>query len=122
MLYVTGDGAGSVPVGAAVDLTVQSVSAKRYGTLRGKIAAIGAEPESKTQITDFLGSSTLGDVFSAKGSPVAVLVQLSTDAGTKSGYAWSSSSGGPPTALSSMTPVSASVVLSEQRPLDWLLP
>jgi hypothetical protein len=126
MLYVTGDGAGSVPVGAAVDLTVQSVSAKRYGTLRGKIAAIGAEPESKSQITDFLGSSTLGDVFAAKGSPVAVLVQLSTDAGTKSGYAWSSSSssssGGPPTALSSMTPVSASVVLSKQRPLDWLLP
>jgi hypothetical protein len=122
MLYVSGDGAGSVPVGAAVDLTVQSVSSKKYGTLRGRIEAVGAEPETKAQITDFLGSATLGEVFSGKGAPVAVMVRLNSDAGTKSGYAWSSSSGGPPYALSSMTPVSAAVVLSAQRPLDWLLP
>lgn len=121
MLYVSGDGATSVPVGAVVDLTVQSAPAKRFGTLRGRVAAIGGEPQTRQQITAFLGDDRLGEVFSAKGAPTAVIVQLKPDAGTKSGYAWSGS-GAPPSALTLMTPVSGTVALSAQRPLDWLLP
>jgi hypothetical protein len=108
-------------VGAVVDLTVQSVPAKQFGTLRGRVEAIGGEPQTRQQITAFLGDEQLGEVFSAKGAPMAVVVRLDPDAGTKSGYTWSAS-GGPPSAPTSMTPVSGTVALSAQRPLDWLLP
>jgi biotin carboxyl carrier protein len=121
MLYVSGDGATSVPVGAVVDLTVQSVPAERFGTLRGRVEAIGGEPQTRQQITAFLGDERLGEVFSAKGAPTAVVVRLDPDAGAASGYRWSAS-GGPPSALTSMTPVGGTVALSAQRPLDWLLP
>jgi len=121
MLYLTGHDAAGIPVGASVQLTVQSVSAKRYGTLRGKVQAVGGTPQTRAQITDFLGEEQLGDAFSAKGAPTAVVVRLYPTPDTKSGYRWSTSDG-PPQALSSLTPVTASVVLSAQHPLDWLLP
>lgn len=121
VLYVSGGSGPTLPVGAAVDLTVGSVPAGRYGTLRGRITAVGRAAQTPQQITGFLGDSRLGEQFSAHGPPVAVVVQLDRSAGTKSGYGWSKASG-PPYAVGSMTPVGAAVHLPQQRPLGWLLP
>ncbi|HEY5833678.1 HlyD family efflux transporter periplasmic adaptor subunit [Streptomyces sp.] len=121
VLYVPDGGASAIPVGAAVDLTVQSVPARSFGRLHGTVTAVGGEPQTPRQITGFLGDSRLGEAFSAKGTPVAVTVRLDRSAGTPSGYDWSSQAG-PPYRLSSMTTVSGSVHLSAQRPIDWLLP
>lgn len=120
VLYASAGGA-PVPVGATVELTVQSVPADRFGRLRGTVTAVGREPQTPQQLTAFLGDSRLAGELSAKGAPVAVLVRLDRSGGTKSGYRWSSADG-PPYRLSSMTPVSGAVRLSAQRPLDWLLP
>jgi biotin carboxyl carrier protein len=121
MLYVPGGSGPALPVGAAVDLTVPSVPAGRYGVLRGRIAAVGRAAQTPQQITGFLGDSRLGAEFSAHGPPVAVMVRLDRSAATKSGYGWSKAPG-PPYAVDSMTLVSGAVQLPEQRPLDWLLP
>ncbi|MEV0371286.1 HlyD family efflux transporter periplasmic adaptor subunit [Streptomyces sp. NPDC050636] len=120
-LYVPADSGATVPVGASVDLTVQSVPTQQYGVLRGHVQAVGRTAQTRRQITGFLGSSQLGEQFSQKGQPVAVLVRLDRSAGTKSGYNWSSSDG-PPYAVDSMTPATGSVRLAEQHPIDWLLP
>jgi biotin carboxyl carrier protein len=121
VLYVPGGDASSVPVGAKAELTVRSVPAGRFGTLRGTVVAVGREPQSRQQITGFLGDARLSEAFSAQGAPVAVTVRLARSAGTRSGYGWSSPAG-PPYPLDSMTPVSGAVRLSAQHPLDWLLP
>ncbi|SEO24949.1 hypothetical protein SAMN05216267_102122 [Actinacidiphila rubida] len=118
MLYVQG-GTASVAVGAQVDLTVPSVPG-RYGTLRGTVAGIG-QPQSRQQIAAFLGDGSLAERLTAKGAPVPVLVKLAASGTSASGYRWSKA-GGPPYRLPSMTPVGASVRLSAQHPLDWLLP
>lgn len=120
VLYVPGGGGPALPVGAAVDLTVQSVPAGRYGVLRGRVAAVGRAAQTPQQITGFLGDSRLGAEFSAHGPPVAVMVRLDP-ADTTSGYGWSKAAG-PPYAVDSMTLVSGAVQLPEQRPVDWLLP
>lgn len=120
-LYVPADSAATVPVGAAVDLTVQSVPAQRYGVLRGRVTEVGRTARTRQQITAFLGSGQLGAEFSRKGPPVAVQVRLEPSAHTRSRYAWSSPDG-PPYALDSMTLVSGAVHLAEQHPIDWLLP
>ena len=118
MLYVQGSTA-RVPLGAAVELAVPSVPG-RYGVLRGTVAGVG-QPQTRQQITAFLGDGVLAGQFAAKGAPVPVLVKLATSTSSASGYRWSKA-GGPPYRLTSMTPVGASVHLAAERPLDWLLP
>ncbi|MFI1395409.1 HlyD family efflux transporter periplasmic adaptor subunit [Streptomyces sp. NPDC020681] len=121
MIYVPADKGASVPVGAHVDLTVQSVPTQQYGVLRGRVKAVGRTAQPRQRITGFLGSSQLGEQFSKDGQPVSVLVRLEVSSGTKSGYRWSSSDG-PPFEIDSMTPTSAAIRLDEQHPIDWLLP
>ncbi|MFE7123458.1 HlyD family efflux transporter periplasmic adaptor subunit [Streptomyces sp. NPDC057617] len=121
LLYMPMANGASVPVGAAVDLTLQSVPAQQYGVLRGRVEAVGRTPQTRQRISGFLGNSQLGEQFSKDGQPIAVVVRLERSSATTSGYAWSSS-GGPPYAIDSMTLATGSVHVAEQHPIDWLLP
>ncbi|WP_330261908.1 HlyD family efflux transporter periplasmic adaptor subunit [Streptomyces sp. NBC_00539] len=121
VLYVPAASGAAVPVGATVDLTVQSVPQQRYGVLRGRVKEVGRTPQTPAQIGGFLGDGRLAGQFTAQGNPVQVLVQLERTTQTRSGYRWSSADG-PPYALDSTTPVTGAVHLSVQRPVDWLLP
>ncbi|MFG2288442.1 HlyD family efflux transporter periplasmic adaptor subunit [Streptomyces sp. NPDC048595] len=120
-LYVPAESGATVPVGAPVDLTVQSVPNQRYGVLRGRVKAVGRMAQTRQRIGAYLGSSQLGEQFSKSGPPVAVLVQLDAAPQNKSGYAWSTSDG-PPYAVDSMTLANGAVHLAAQHPIDWLLP
>ncbi|MFI6034948.1 HlyD family efflux transporter periplasmic adaptor subunit [Streptomyces sp. NPDC051315] len=120
-VYVPAENAASIPRNAAVDLTVQTVPSQRYGVLRGHVKSVDRTAQSAQQISAFLGDSQLGQQFTEKGRPVAVLVRLDTSPSTKSGYRWSSADG-PPYALTSMTMATGSIRLADQRPVDWLLP
>ena len=120
-LYVPAGSGATVPVGASVDLTVQSVPSQQYGVLRGRVKAVGRTAQTRQRIGAYLGNSQLGEQFSQHGQPVAVLVTLDAAPHSASGYAWSAS-GGPPYAVDSMTPATAAVHLAAQHPIDWLLP
>ncbi|MCX5157079.1 HlyD family efflux transporter periplasmic adaptor subunit [Streptomyces sp. NBC_00291] len=120
VLYVPGAGASTIPVGATVDLTVQSVPKEQFGTLRGRVKAVGRTPQTTAQIGGFLGDGGLAEQFTRDGNPVAVLVQLDPSTSTGTGYRWSGD--GPPDEVPSRTPVSGAVHLAVQRPVDWLLP
>jgi hypothetical protein len=85
------------------------------------VKSVDRSAQSSQQIAAFLGDSQLGEQFTKKGRPVAVLVELDKSSSTKSGYKWSSKDG-PPFRLSSMTMASGSIRLTDQRPVDWLLP
>ncbi|MFE9097381.1 HlyD family efflux transporter periplasmic adaptor subunit [Streptomyces sp. NPDC007264] len=120
-VYVPAENAAAIPANASVDLTVQSVPAQRYGVLRGHVKSVDRTAQSPQRIAAFLGDGQLGEQFTRKGRPVAVLVRLDRSSGTESGYAWSSAQG-PPFALSSMTLATGSIRMADQRPVDWLLP
>jgi pyruvate/2-oxoglutarate dehydrogenase complex dihydrolipoamide acyltransferase (E2) component len=121
MLYLPGESGAAIPLGAPVDLSVQSVPQQRFGVLHGRVKEIGRTPQTQAQISGFLGDSRLAAQFARQGNPVAVLVQLERSSVTKSGYQWSSGDG-PPYAVDSTTPVTGAVHLAAQRPVDWLLP
>ncbi|MFI9201952.1 HlyD family efflux transporter periplasmic adaptor subunit [Streptomyces sp. NPDC053048] len=121
MLYVPADSGSAITVGASVDIGVQSVPQQPFGVLRGRVEAVGRAPRTPAQISGFLGDSRLAAQFTRQGNPVAVLVRLERSSATASGYRWSSKDG-PPHPLDSMTPVTGSVHLAAQRPVDWLLP
>lgn len=120
-VYVPAESAATIPPNASVDLTVQTVPAQQYGVLRGHVKSVDRAAQSAQAISAFLGDSQLGEQFTRKGRPVAVLVKLDKSAGTKSGYRWSSADG-PPYGLSSMTLATGAIKLTDQRPVDWLLP
>ncbi|WP_406864254.1 HlyD family efflux transporter periplasmic adaptor subunit [Streptomyces sp. HUAS MG47] len=121
VVYLTAQDAPTVPVGASVDLTVQSVPQQEYGVLRGRVESVARTAQSRQQLAAFLGNAQLADQFVKQGRTLPVLVRLERAPDNASGYAWSSA-GGPPHPLTSMTPLSAVVRLAEQRPIDWLLP
>lgn len=120
-VYVPAENAASIPANAPVDLTVESVPSQEYGVLRGHVKSVDRTAQSAQQIAAFLGDNQLGEQFTRKDRPVAVLVRLDMSSGTKSGYKWSSADG-PPFALSSMTLATGSIRMADQRPVDWLLP
>ncbi|MEW1778883.1 HlyD family efflux transporter periplasmic adaptor subunit [Streptomyces sp. NPDC086777] len=120
-VYVPAENASAIPANAPVDLTVSSVSTQEYGVLRGHVKSVDRTAQSAQSISSFLGDSQLGEQFTRKGRPVAVLVRLDPSKRTKSGYRWSSADG-PPFRLDSMTLASGSIRLADQRPVDWLLP
>ncbi|MER5582991.1 HlyD family efflux transporter periplasmic adaptor subunit [Streptomyces asoensis] len=120
-VYVPAENGASVPEGAAVDLTVQTVPSQEYGVLRGHVKSVDRAAQSAQAIAAFLGDSRLGEQFTEDGRPVAVLVRLDRSATTKSGYAWSTADG-PPYPLTSMTMGTGSIRLADQHPVDWLLP
>ncbi|WP_432155236.1 HlyD family efflux transporter periplasmic adaptor subunit [Streptomyces sp. bgisy153] len=120
-VYVPARNAAAIPEHAAVDLTVQTVPAERYGVLRGHVESVDRTAQSARRIAAFLGDTQLGEQFTAGGRPVAVLVRLDTSASTRSGYRWSSEDG-PPYPLASMTLATGSIRLADRRPVDWLLP
>lgn len=120
-VYVPAENAATIPANAAVDLTVQTAPTQQYGVLRGHVKSVDRAPQTQQQIGAFLGDSQLGEQFTKKGRPVAVLVKLDKSSATKSGYEWSSADG-PPFRLTSMTLASGSIRLADQRPVDWLLP
>jgi biotin carboxyl carrier protein len=121
VLYLPGDNGSTISPGSSVDLSLQSVPREQFGVLRGRVVAVGGAPQTQQQISSFLGDSQLAAHFSQEGNPVAVVVRLERSADTESGYTWSSADG-PPFAIASRTPVTGSVHLSSERPVDWLLP
>lgn len=107
VLYVPAASAATVPVGAPVDLGA-AASGRRDGALRGHVKAVGRAPRTRAQITGFLGDRRLAEEFSRRGDPVEVLVELAPSSSDES--------------TGATTPVTASVHLAAQRPVDWLLP
>ncbi|MBF9072004.1 HlyD family efflux transporter periplasmic adaptor subunit [Streptacidiphilus fuscans] len=121
VLYPQSGSAPTIPVGATVDLTVQSVPSDRYGVLEGTVLAAGTVPQTQQQIADFLGDTQLASQFTAQGQPLAVVVKLERSPGTSSGYTWSRPPG-PPYAITDTTIVSGTVHLTAQHPISWILP
>ncbi|MFB6978144.1 HlyD family efflux transporter periplasmic adaptor subunit [Streptomyces scopuliridis] len=121
VLYLPSGNGAEIPVGARVDLSVQSVPVKRYGVLRGEVRSVGRSGLTAQRIAGALGSNELGEHFSKDGQPVPVLVQLDRSSSTTSGFTWSTTDG-PPYAVDSMTLADGTIHLAEQRPIDWLLP
>lgn len=66
MLYIPADKGATVPVGATVDLTVGSVPADRYGMLRGTVQSVGQSPQTRQQISGFLGDKDLAQQFTRR--------------------------------------------------------
>jgi hypothetical protein len=101
--------------GMAVHIAPASVDPTKYGYIKGTVASVGAFPATAPELKQTLGTDELVRSFTASGPVVQLVVTLTPDTGTTSGFHWSSPKG-PPYPLSGGTFAKATVVLSENHP------
>ncbi|WP_162625219.1 HlyD family efflux transporter periplasmic adaptor subunit [Streptomyces cadmiisoli] len=118
-LYVPQSSAGLVRVGSQVDLDVRSAPSKSYGILRGTVESIGQFPQTESQIASFLGDAQLAKTFTMTGQPMSVIVRITPDSSTISGFSWSRGAG-PPYQIDSRSLVTGAIHLAPIKPVDWI--
>lgn len=107
--------------GMKVYVYPSTVKKEEYGHILGEITSIEPHVESREEMEKQLGSDSLVTDFSKKGSVVKVRCKLERDAGTRSGYKWSSKRG-TSIPLESDTIVSMTVITESKSPIDLLIP
>jgi hypothetical protein len=104
-----------------VQISPANIGREEYGFMRGKVRSVATFPASFAAMILVLGNEQLVREFLAAGPPIEVRIDLEPDATTPSGYRWSSSVG-PPTPVNSGTLCEATITLSEQHPIDLVVP
>jgi hypothetical protein len=122
MIFVPASQAAALRPGDAADIAVSSAPAAAFGMLRGQVASVGRYPLTEQALGNLLGgnlaAASLGPVPPA--DPVLVVLTMIRDQKTVSGYAWTSASGFPGP-LGSQVPVTATVTVTSERPINLVL-
>ena len=107
--------------GMKAQISPSSVKREEYGFLKGTVADVDRYPSTFTDIMNTLQNESLARMLAADAAPIKVKVHLIADAGTPSGYTWSSRSG-PPIEIDSGTISSVTVTVKEQPPITLVIP
>lgn len=118
--FPVGDGKKVAP-GMRINLTPDSISRDRFGSMLGTVTAISTFPVSKESVASVVGNTELADTLMQQGSPIEVSAEVTRDPSTFSGYRWSSSNG-PPLHISAGTTLTARVTVEGRAPITYLLP
>jgi multidrug resistance efflux pump len=109
--------------GMTIELVPSVVRKERYGVLLGRVRSVEDFPSTRLGMLNALRNEQLVDSFiqEAGGAPIAIRADLVADAGTPSGYHWSSGKG-PDVVLTGGTRCTGSVITRSQRPLALIFP
>lgn len=119
--YVPAVQAAQLTEGMRMLVNPASVDSQKYGHMEASIVSIGQYPANVNNMWYVLGADNLvADQFLANGPVVTVVCELRTDESTKSGYYWSSGSGGELTVANSVY-ASATVITDESAPITKLI-
>jgi len=119
MLFLPNSAATALRPGDTVDLSVATAPAAQYGLLRGTIQTISPYVLSPARVAALVGGDLPADKYTQSGLPRLVVVALSPDATTKSGYKWTTQTG-PPFVPQTQVAVSATINLATQSPFDLM--
>jgi len=120
-LFLPADQGKLVEKGMFVAISPVSVKKEEYGFVLGKITAVSEFPSTTQGMLKILENQSLVSEFSHSGAPIEVTATLDTSPSTMSGFRWSTTKG-PPSRISSGTLCDASITITEQRPITFLLP
>ena len=121
VLYVPVADAYKVPIGAKAAVAPAPVPENKYGRLVGEVQNASLYPATHEEMMRRLAHDDLVKVLSGAGPCLEIDVALTPAREASTGYRWSSSNG-PPLELNSYTPCRALITVSEQRPIDLVLP
>jgi multidrug efflux pump subunit AcrA (membrane-fusion protein) len=120
MVFVPSDRANGLHPGADVGLNVSSAPSAAFGLLRGTVTSVGTYPLTEGALAGLVGGDLAAKSYVGSPPPRLVVVDLVPDAGTVSGFAWSTKAG-PPMKLPTQTTVQATITLGTQTPFNLVL-
>jgi HlyD family secretion protein len=109
-----------VEKGMVVRVSPTSVKPEEFGWIVGKIDEVSRQPVTQEEVKRTLNNDQLAQKF-AKDTPFRVRVVPELDPESPSGFKWTSAKG-PPFPVSSSTPCSAQIVVSERQPISYVIP
>ena len=121
VLYVPVAVAKQVRPGMPVQISPSSVRREEFGFMVGTVRWVSEYPSTSQGMSRLLGNEDLVSRLLRLGTPLQIDVALEGDPATPSGYRWSSSTG-PDTEISSGTLIGGSVILSQERPVNLVVP
>jgi HlyD family secretion protein len=120
-LYVPSRQGKLVEPGMPVRLEPATAPRAEFGALLAEMSWVAAFPATPSGMRSVLQNEELVRSFLRGGPPFSARAELLPDPGSASGYRWTSEAGRG-LALSSGTPVRATVVVRRQAPVTLLLP
>lgn len=121
VLFINAGDGKKVEPGMKVRVSPSTVRAEEFGFMVGSVKSISSYPSTPESMMSILGNGRLVQDLSGSSAPLKVVVSLETDPATKSGYKWSSPHG-PPVGVFGGTLCSASIVVSERKPIGFVIP
>lgn len=108
-----------VDVGKRVTLDVVEAPAATFGHLSGTVRSVSAFPETTGSLRQFLGDSVDTTSFLDRGPVTRVIVALDVARDDPGTLRWSKAT--PPFRLGSESSVNALFIISNERPISWLV-
>ena len=121
ILYVPVQTGKKILKGMEVLVYPTTVNKQEYGHMEAVVEQVDEYVASSYDMQGQLGNEGLVNLFTQNGPVVAVSCRLTEDAGTASGYYWSSRKGADVTIVEG-TIVEANVVIEEKAPITMLIP
>ncbi|MDR1953205.1 MAG: NHLP bacteriocin system secretion protein [Clostridiales Family XIII bacterium] len=121
VLYVPLSDGKRIEEGMEVDVSPTTVNREEHGYILGRVTSVSDYAVNEQTVMNKVNNEQLAQMFLAQGAAVAVEVELIRDSGTVSGYKWSTP-GGAPVSIEPGTMCYGSVRISNQRPIEKILP
>jgi HlyD family secretion protein len=123
LLYVDSRQGKTLRPGMEVQLAPSIVKKERYGLMLAHVRTVESFPSTRQGMMRVLHNEQLVDAFLSEtnGTPIGVRAELQREAGTPSGYRWSSGRG-PDVVLTSGTRCIGYVTTRTQRPIELVFP
>jgi len=125
LLFAPLDQGKRIRVGMKVQVSPSTVREEDHGYMLGHVFRVSPGSVTEGEIEEVLGNPDLVKAFLSgspyAAAPILVEVLLERNLDTVSGYRWSSRHG-PPFVISANSFCQASVVTSQERPIDTVIP
>ena len=121
VLYFPAGQGKKVLTGMTAQISPATAPVDKFGFIVGRVTRVADVPATEGSIMGVLSNKTLVTSITAGGAPLEVDATLETNESTVSHFKWSSSRG-PSTTVSGGTMCTARVIVSEERPIDLVIP
>lgn len=119
--FMSLDSGKNVKEGMEVNIYATNLPKEEYGHMTGTVVSVADYVTSYADLYTRLGDETLASTFSKDGAVLEVVCELDVDAGTQSGFAWSTDKG-KKVDLEVGTMLQGSVITDDVPPITMLIP
>ncbi len=121
-VYVPDEDGRRLKPGMRVQIDMLSTfKREEYGLLEGTVRSVSPQAVNEAEVSSLVANSVIVKSIFQSGAKTQVVVALTPDAQSPTGYAWSSGSG-PDGSIHAGTQIAASVEVASRRPISLVLP